>query len=133
MCLSPEGRRDFIDYLYGLEDEELSALAKEYRDLADIICNTVDNELRHMVMHEYEQRRQSKILKLNRAMWLSSRRGRLIEKVKGITMMLFGYTQIEKLIRTFSTECGRTFLKVYLGLPVRAHQVALRLQASKLM
>ena len=133
MCLSPEGRRDFIDYLYGLEDEELSALSKEYRELADIICNTVDNELRYMVMHEYEQRRQKKIRNLNRAMWLSSRRGRLIEKVKVIAMMLLGYTQIEKLIRTFSTEIRSTFLKVYVGLPVRAHQVALRLQASRLM
>jgi len=99
MCLSPEGRRDFIDYLYGLEDEELSALSKEYRELADIICNTVDNELRHMVMQEYEQRRQSKILKLNRAMWLSSRKGRLIEKTKGIAMMLLGHTQIQQQIR----------------------------------
>ena len=133
MCLSPKGRRDFIDYLYGLEDEELSALSKEYRELADIICNTVDNELRHMVKHEHEQRRQRKIRKLNRAMRLSSRRGRLIEKVKKIAMMLYGHKQIEKLIRTCFTEIERTFLKVYLGLPVRAHQVALRLQASKLM
>lgn len=133
MCLSPEGRRVFIDYLYGLEDEELSALSKEYRELADIICNTVDNELRHMVMHEHEQRRQRKIRKLNRAMRLSSRRGRLIEKGKKIAMMLYGHKQIEKLIRTCSTEIERIFLKVYLGLPERAHQVALRLQASKLM
>ena len=133
MCLSPESRRDFIDYLYGLEEDELSALAEEFRELADIICNTVHNELRYMVMHEYEQRRQRKIRKLNRAMWFSSRRGRLIEKVKGIAMMLLGHTQIEKLIRKFSAKVGRTFFKVYLGLPVRAHQVALRLQASKLM
>jgi len=101
MCLSTESRQDFVDYLYGLEEEELSALAKEYRELAAIICNTVDNELRHMVMHEYEQRRQSKILKLNRAMWLSSRRGRLIEKVKKFAIMPFGHTQIEKLIRSY--------------------------------
>ena len=133
MCLSPEGRRDFVDYLYGLDDEELSALAKEYRELADIICNTVHNELRHMVMHEYEQRRQSKIIKLNRAMWLSSRRGRLIEKVKKIAMMPFGHRKIEKLIRMCSTEIERTFLKVSLGPLVWAHQVALRRQASKLM
>ena len=132
MCLSPESRGDFIDYLYGLEEDELSALAEEFRGLAGIICNTVHNELRYMVMHEYEQRRQRKICKLNRAMWLSSRRGRMTEKVKVIAMMLLGYTQIEKLIRTFSTEIGRTFLKVYVGLPVRAHQVALRLQASRL-
>ncbi len=132
MCLSPESRGDFIDYLYGLEEDELSALAEEFRELAGIICNTVHNELRYMVMHEYEQRRQRKICKLNRAMWLSSRRGRMIEKVKVIAMMLLGYTQIEKLIRTFSTEIRSTFLKVYVGLPVRAHQVALRLQASRL-
>ena len=99
MCLSPESRGDFIDYLYGLEEEELSALAKEYREQASIICNTVHEELRHMVMREYEQRRQRKIRKLNSAMWLSSRRGRLIEKVKKIAMMLLGYTLIEKPIR----------------------------------
>ena len=100
MCLSPESRRDFIDYLYGLEEDELSALAEEFRELAGIICDTVHNELRYMVMHEYEQRRQRKIRKLNRAMWLSSRRGRLTEKVKGIAMMLLGYTQIEQPIRS---------------------------------
>ena len=132
MCLSLESYGEFIDYLYGLEDDELSALAKEYRAEAGTIHDTVHVELRHMVMHEYEQRRQRTIRRLNRAMWLSSRRGRMIEKVKVIAMMLLGYTQIEKLIRTFSTEIGRTFLKVYVGLPVRAHQVALRLQASRL-
>jgi hypothetical protein len=96
MCLSLESCEKFIDYLYGLEDEELSTLAKEYRDEAGIIYNTIDDELRHMVMHEYEQRRQRKIRRLNRVMWLSSRRGRLIEKVKKIALMLAGHMQIEK-------------------------------------
>ena len=99
MCLSPESYGNFLDHLRGLEDEKLSALAKEYRDEAGIIYNTVDDELRHMVMHEYERRRQRKIQGLNRAMWLSSRRGRLIEKVKKIALMLADHMQIEKLTR----------------------------------
>lgn len=96
MCLSLESYGNFLDHFRGLEDEKLSALAKEYRDEADIIYNTVDDELRHMVMHEYERRRQRKIQRLNRAMWLSSQRGRLIEKAKMITLMTLGYRQIEK-------------------------------------
>ena len=99
MCLSLESYEEFIDYLYGLEDDELSALAKEYRAEAGTIHDTVHVELRHMVMHEYEQRRQRTIRRLNRAMWLSSRRGRGIEKVKKIALMLADHMQIEKLTK----------------------------------
>ena len=99
MCLSLESYGEFIDYLYGVEDDELSALAKEYREEANIVHDTVHVELRHMVMHEYEQRRQRTIRRLNRAMWLSSRRGRGIEKVKKIALMLADHMQIEKLTR----------------------------------
>jgi hypothetical protein len=100
MCLSLESCEKFIDYLYGLEDEELSTLAKEYRDEAGIIYDTVHDELRHMVMNEYEQRRQRKIRRLNRAMWLSSRRGRLTEKIRKSVLMLVGHQQTEKFPRT---------------------------------
>ena len=99
MCLSLESYGNFLDYLRGLEDVKLSALAEEYRDEAGINYNTVDDELRHMVMHEYERWRQGEIQKLNLAMWLSSRRGQLIEKVKKIGLMQVGHMQIEKPIK----------------------------------
>ena len=79
MCLTPEGR-----LFYGLKardmgDSKLHELNIYYRKKSS---TTVDLELHNIVRNEIDYRRKSKVVQLERSLWLSSKRGRLVETIK---------------------------------------------------
>jgi hypothetical protein len=65
-----------------MDDERLYKLDYYYRIELGAHCDTVDLELHYIVSREIETRRQDRVRRLKRAMWLSSRRGRFVEAIK---------------------------------------------------
>jgi hypothetical protein len=82
MCLSEEGHQDYTRLARGMDDERLRQLDRYYRDELGLAADTAEMELHCIVSRELENRRQERIRRLKRALWLSSRRGRFVEMVK---------------------------------------------------
>lgn len=82
MCLSNETHEEFSRLARAMDDERLHSLDHHYRVELGPRCNTVDLELHSIVLFELEARRQQRIRRFNRSLWLSSRRGRLVEAIK---------------------------------------------------
>ena len=82
MCLSDESRNEYRRLARAMDDERLQKLDHYYRIGLGAHCDTVDLELRYIVSREIETRRQERVRRLKRAMWLSSRRGRFVEAIK---------------------------------------------------
>ena len=79
MCLTPESNKHYCQLTRNLDDEKLLALDANYREKCG---NSVEWELHGIVMNEIHQRRQFRRQKLERSLWLASRRGLLIEAIK---------------------------------------------------
>jgi hypothetical protein len=82
MCLSPESHEDFTRLAREMDDERLQAVDHHYRVELGLGCNTVEMELHSIVIRELEIRRQERIRRFRRSLWLSSRRGRFVEAIK---------------------------------------------------
>ena len=79
MCLAPESHELYCQLTRNLDDEKLLALDAYYRQNSR---TSVDWELHGIVMGEIHQRRKFRRQKLERSLWLASRRGRLTEAIK---------------------------------------------------
>ena len=79
MCLMPESHELYCQLTRNLDDEKLLALDAHYREKCG---NSVEWELHGIVMNEIHQRRKFRRQKLERSLWLASRRGRLTEAFK---------------------------------------------------
>ena len=75
----PESHEHFCQLARNVDDEKLVELDAYYRQNSR---TSVDWELHGIVMNEIHQRRQLRRQKLERSLWLASRRGRLIEAIK---------------------------------------------------
>jgi hypothetical protein len=75
----PESHEHFCQLARNVDDEKLVELDAYYRQNSR---TSVDWELHGIVMNEIHQRRQFRRQKLERSLWLASRRGRLIEAIK---------------------------------------------------
>jgi hypothetical protein len=82
MCLSNESRDEYWRLAGAMDDERLHKLGHYYRIELGPRCETVDMELLYIVSREIENRRQERVRRLKRALWLSSRRGRFVERIK---------------------------------------------------
>ena len=79
MCLTPESHARFSQLARNLDDEKLLELDASYRKESR---TSVDWQLHGIVMNEIHQRRKFRRNRLERSLWLSSRRGRFMEAVK---------------------------------------------------
>ena len=91
MCLTPEGRESYSLKARDMDDSKLHELNLYYRQK---VCTTVDWELHNIVLNEIDYRHESKmnqeidnrqiskVVHLERSLWLSSKRGRLVETIK---------------------------------------------------
>ncbi|MEY4825085.1 MAG: hypothetical protein RLZZ430_735 [Cyanobacteriota bacterium] len=91
MCLTPEGRESYSLKARDTDDSKLHELNLYYRQK---VCTTVDWELHNIVRNEINYRHESKmnqeidnrdiskVVQLERSLWLSSKRGRLVETIK---------------------------------------------------
>ena len=79
MCLMPESHEHFCQLARNVDDEKLVELDAYYRQNSR---TSVDWELHGIVMGEIHQRRKFRRQKLERSLWLASRRGRLTEAFK---------------------------------------------------
>ena len=75
----PESHEHFCQLARNVDDEKLVELDAYYRQNSR---TSVDWELHGIVMNEIHQRRQFRRQKLERSLWLASRRGRLTEAIK---------------------------------------------------
>jgi hypothetical protein len=82
MCLSPESHEDFTRLAREMDDERLQAVDHHYRVERGLACNTIEMELHSIVIRELEIRRQERIRRFKRSLWLSRRRGRFVEAIK---------------------------------------------------
>jgi hypothetical protein len=82
MCLSEEGHEDYTRLARGMDDERLQQLDRYYRDELGLAADTAEMELHSIVIRELEIRRQERIRRFKRSLWLSSRRGRFVEAIK---------------------------------------------------
>ena len=82
MCLEEQDLEYFFQLNRNLDDERLFNLDAYYRDLQTKEFTSVDEELHGMVKSEIKIRRDSRVQRLNRELWLSSRRGKIIEAIK---------------------------------------------------
>lgn len=82
MCLEGQDVEYFSRLNRSLDDEKLSRLDAYYCDLLSKRFTSIDEELHDMVKSEIKARRDSRVQKLRRGLWLSSRRGRIIEAIK---------------------------------------------------
>ncbi|MBM5792109.1 MAG: hypothetical protein FJ053_10135 [Cyanobacteria bacterium M_surface_10_m1_298] len=57
-------------------------IARYYRDELGLAADTAEMELHSIVIRELEIRRQERIRRFKRSLWLSSRRGRVVEAIK---------------------------------------------------
>jgi hypothetical protein len=80
MCLTPESHARFSQLARNLDDEKFLELDASYRKESR---TSVEWELHGIVMNEIHQRRKFRRNRLERSLWLSTRRGRFIEAVKG--------------------------------------------------
>jgi hypothetical protein len=82
MCLSDEAREEYWRLAEAMDDERLEGLDRYYREDVGRGGTTVDVELHFIVTSELANRREQRIRRLKRALWLSTRRGRLVEAVR---------------------------------------------------
>jgi hypothetical protein len=82
MCLSEEGHEDYTRLARGMDDERLQQLDRYYRVELGLAADTAEMELHSIVIRELEIRRQERIRRFKRSLWLSSRRGRFVEAIK---------------------------------------------------
>ena len=79
MCLLPEAREEYCRRARNLDDAKLLELDAYYRQNSP---TSVHWQLHGIVMMEIHRRRDFRRRQLERALWLSSRRGRFIEAIK---------------------------------------------------
>ena len=82
MCLSHQARAAYRRRARAMDDERLHELDHHYRLVLGPRRSTVDLELHRIVISELESRREQRIRRLQRSLWLSTRRGRLVEAIK---------------------------------------------------
>jgi len=82
MCLSNDAHADYSRLARAMDDEQLEELDRYYREDLGRSCTTVDLELHGIVRCELEDRREQRIRRFERSLWLSSRRGRLVEAIR---------------------------------------------------
>jgi hypothetical protein len=75
----PESHEEYCRLARNLDEEQLLELDSQYREK----CGTsVDWQLHGIVMHEIHRRRELQRQRLERALWLATRRGRFFEAIK---------------------------------------------------
>ena len=79
MCLTADSHNAFVKRAMELEDEKLLSLDAYYRNK---IGHSGEWQLHGIVMYEIHRRRQEKRMKLEIALWNSSRRGKVFEMIK---------------------------------------------------
>ena len=82
MCLSNDAHAAYSRLARAMDDEQLEELDRYYREDLGRGCTTVDLELHGIVRCELEDRREQRIRRFERSLWLSSRRGRLVEAIR---------------------------------------------------
>lgn len=82
MCLSNDAHAAYSRLARAMDDEQLEELDRYYREDLGRGCTTVDMELHGIVRCELEDRHEQRIRRFERALWLSSRRGRLVEAIR---------------------------------------------------
>jgi hypothetical protein len=82
MCLSHQARAAYRRRARAMDDARLHELDHHYRVVLGARRSTVDLELHRIVISELESRREERIRRLQRSLWLSTRRGRLVEAIK---------------------------------------------------
>ena len=82
MCLSEGGHEDYTRLARAMDDERLRQLDRYNRDELGLAANTAEMALHSIVICELEIRRQERIRRFKRSLWLSSRRGRFVEATK---------------------------------------------------
>ena len=91
MCLTPEGRESYCLKARDMDDSKLHELNLYYRqkvgttvdwELHNIVRNEIDYRHKSKMNQEIDNRQISKVVHLERSLWLSSKRGRLVETIK---------------------------------------------------
>jgi|GEM_PF-4107205 len=91
MCLTPEGRESYCLKARDMDDSKLHELNLYYRqkvgttvdwELHNIVRNEIDYRHKSKMNQEIDNRHFSKVVHLERSLWLSSKRGRLVETIK---------------------------------------------------
>ena len=89
MCLTADSHNAFVKRAMELEDEKLLSLDEYYRNK---IGNSAEWQLHGIVMYEIHRRRQEKRMKLEIALWNTSRRGKVFEMIKNKFISLGWYS-----------------------------------------
>ncbi|WP_320674001.1 hypothetical protein [Prochlorococcus sp. MIT 1341] len=79
MCIRRKGVLQLENLFERLDDQELRQLAWVYMRRER---TTADQHLRNIIGGEILHRRNEKVSKLNRDLWLSTRRGKVVEAIK---------------------------------------------------
>ncbi len=79
MCIRREGVLQLENHFKTLDDQELRQLAWVYMRRQR---TTADQHIRDIIGGEILHRRNEKVSKLNRDLWLSTRRGKVVEAIK---------------------------------------------------
>lgn len=82
MCLSSEAHAHYLRLAREMDDERLENLDRHYSCDLGRLGTTVDMQLHSIVRYEMAVRRERRIARLRRSLWLSSRRGRCVEAGK---------------------------------------------------
>ena len=82
MCLSSEAHAHYLRLAREMDDERLENLDRHYSCDLGRLGTTVDMQLHSIVRNEMAVRRERRLARLRRSLWLSSRRGRCVEAGK---------------------------------------------------
>ena len=114
MCLTADSHNAFVKRAMELEDEKLLSLDEYYRNK---IGNSAEWQLHGIVMYEIHRRREEKRMKLEIALWNSSRRGKVFEMIKNKFISLGWYSSKSNTALKDDSFVIRSLLKL-LNFPV---------------